>query len=130
MSADRPLCEQAHQVQVQCRLGSRLIVEGGPIKPEKFALPPYTQGRMLAIDHTPSLTDQSRQLFFQPLKFHLEPPDPQGAGCRHLFIKLCFLRLLLPLLALAVAGEDAGPVFQQLPFPGPYHVGMNLVFTR
>ena len=26
--------------------------------------------------------------------------------------------------------KDDGPVFQQLPFPGPYQVGMNLVFTR
>ena len=59
--------------------------------------------------------------FFEPLKFQLEPLD--------LLIKFCFLRLLLPLLALAVGGEDVGPVFQQLPFPGAYQVGMYLVFT-
>lgn len=58
---------------------------------------------------------------FQPLKFHLEPPN--------LFIEFCFLYFLLPLFALAIAGEDAGPVFQQLPFPSPYLVGMNLLFT-
>ena len=58
-----------------------------------------------------------RATFFQPLKFHLEPPD--------LFTKFCFLRLLLPLLALAIAGEDARPAFQQLPFPGPFHVRTN-----
>ena len=44
--------------------------------------------------------------FFQPLQFHLEPPG--------LLIKLCFLRLLLPLLALAVHGENVGPVFQPI----------------
>ena len=64
---------------------------------------------------------EAGNFFFQPLKFHLEPPD--------LFIKFCFLRLLLPLLALAVAREDAGPAFQQLPFPGSYLIGMYLVFT-
>ena len=58
---------------------------------------------------------------FQPLKFELEPLDR--------FKEFCFLRLLLPLLALAVGGEDVGPSFQQLPFPGAYQVGMNLVFT-
>ena len=57
MSADRRLCEQAHQMQVQCRLGSRLIVEGGATEPERLALLPSTQGRMLAINHTPSLMD-------------------------------------------------------------------------
>lgn len=62
------------------------------------------------------------QVFPQPLKFHLEPSE--------LFIKLCFLRLLLSLLALAVRSEDVGTVFQQLPFPGFYLIGMNLVFTR
>ena len=73
---------------------------------------------------------EAGNLFPQPLKFHLEPPEPQGAGCRHLFIELCFLCLPLPSLALTIAGEDLGPVFQQLPFPGPYQVGMNPVFTR
>ena len=33
-------------------------------------------------------------------------------------MEFCFLDLLLSLLASAIAGEDAGPVFQQLPFPG------------
>ena len=59
--------------------------------------------------------------FFQPLKFQLEPLD--------LFIKFCLLSLLLALVAPAVGGEDVGPVFQKLPFPGAYQVGMNLVFT-
>ncbi len=45
-------------------------------------------------------------------------------------IEFCFLRLLLPMLALAVAREDAGPVFQHLPFPGSYLIGMYLVYTR
>ena len=121
MSADRPLCEQAHQMQVQRRLGSRLIVEGGPIKSQQFALPSYTQSRMLVLNHAPSLTDRSGQLFFQPLKFHLEPPD--------LFIEFCFLRLLLPLPAFSIAVEDAGTVFQRLSLPGPYQIAMNLVFT-
>ena len=54
----------------------------------------------------------------------------RGAVPIHLFMEFCFLRLLLPLLALAIAGEDAGPAFQQLSFPGPNQAGMNLVFTR
>ena len=45
-------------------------------------------------------------------------------------MKSCFLCLLFPLLAFAIAGEDTGSVFQQLPFPGSYQVGMNLVFPR
>ena len=45
-------------------------------------------------------------------------------------MEFCFLRLLLPLLALAIGGEDAGPVFLKLPFPGPYQVGMNPLLTR
>ena len=45
-------------------------------------------------------------------------------------MEFCFLDLLLSLPASAIAGEDARPVFQQLPFPGPYQDGMNLVFTR
>ena len=64
MSADRPLCERAHQSQVQGRLGSRSVVEGGPIQRQQLTLPSYTQDRMLAIDHTPYLTDRSLQLYF------------------------------------------------------------------
>ena len=40
------------------------------------------------------------------------------------------MSLLLPLPALVARGEDGGSIFQQLPFPGPNQVGMNLVFTR
>ena len=58
------LVNQAHQMQVQGRLGSRLIVEGGPIQPQQLTLPSYTQDRMLAIDHAPPLPDRSGQLFF------------------------------------------------------------------
>ena len=122
MSADRPLCEHSHQMQIQRWLRRRLIVEGRPLEAEQFTLAAYTHNRLFNVNHRSSLTNRSGQLFFQPLKFHLEPPD--------LFIKFCLLRLLLPLLALAIAGEDAGPASQQLPFPGPYQVGMNLVFTR
>ena len=45
---------------------------------------------------------------FRPLEFHLEPPD--------VFIRLCFLRLLLPWLAFTVRSDDAGSIFRQLPF--------------
>ena len=62
--AQELLVNQAHQLQVQRRLGSRLIVEGGPIKPQQVALPSYTQSRMLVLNHAPSLTDRSGQLFF------------------------------------------------------------------
>ena len=41
-------------------------------------------------------------------------------------MEFCFLDLLLSLPASAIAGEDAGSVFQQLPFPGPYQVGMKI----
>ena len=58
------LVNQAHQMQVQRRLGSRLIVEGGPIKSQQLALPADTQSRMLVLNHAPSLTDRSGQLFF------------------------------------------------------------------
>ncbi len=44
-------------------------------------------------------------------------------------MKFCLLGLLLALVAPAVGGEDVGPSFQQLPFPGAYLVGMYLVFT-
>ena len=63
-----------------------------------------------------------RLTFFDPLKFHLEPPA--------LFVELCFLGLLFPLFVLAVRSEDPRPVFQQLPFRGPNQVGMKLMFTR
>ena len=125
--AQELLVNQAHQMQIQRWLRRRLIVEGRPLEAEKFTLAAYTHNRLFNVNHRSSLTNRSGQLFFsatffQPLKFHLEPPD--------LFIKFCLLCLLIPLLALAIAGEDAGPAFQQLPFPGPYQVGMNLVFTR
>lgn len=68
-----------------------------------------------------SLTEAGN-FFFQPLKFQLEPPD--------LFVKFCFLCLLLPLFAFAVRREDSGPVFLQLPFPGPNQAGMYLMLTR
>ena len=121
MSADRPLCEHSHQMQIQRWLRRRLIVEGRPLEAEQFTLAgvhaqPPLQYRSYIVSH-----ESKRATFFQPLKFHLEPPDQ--------FIKFCLLRLLIPLLALAIAGEDAGPAFQQLPFSGPNQVGMNLVFT-
>ena len=44
----------------------------------QFALSPYTQGLMLAINHTPSFTDQSRQLFFSHSSFILSRPICKG----------------------------------------------------
>ena len=81
-----------------------------------------TQCRVWYVDHSASHISQSGRLPFQPLTFHLEPPD--------LFVEFCLLGLLFPLFALAVAAEDAGTVFQQLPLPCPNQVGMNLMFTR
>ena len=117
MSAGRPLCEQAQEIQIQHWPRRRLIVEGRPVEAEQFTLATYTHNRLFNVSNSSSLTNRSGK-FFQPLKCQREPPD--------LFIKFCFLGLLLPLLALAVGGEDAGSVFQLSPFPGPYQVGMNL----
>ena len=36
----------------------------------------------------------------------------------------------IPVVCGAIADEDAGPVFKQLPFPDPDQVGLNLMFTQ
>ena len=40
--------------------------------------------------------------------------------------KIYFLNLLLPLLALAKAGKNAGPAYQKLLWPSQYQNEMNL----
>ena len=77
-----------------------------------------TQCRVWYVDHSASLISQSGRLSFQPLTFHLEPPD--------LFVEFCLLGLLFTLIVRAVTGEDTGTVFQQLPSPSPNQAGMNL----
>ena len=53
---------------------------------------------MISFDHHPLGLNRTGQLFFQPLKFHLESPN--------LLVEFGLYRLLLTLLLRAIAGKE------------------------
>lgn len=103
------LVDPTHEAQVLRVLGPSLIVERRAVQAQERTLPADAQHGMFGLDHGAFGLSRGRQIFFEPLKLHLEAAN--------LLVEFCLQGVGLFVLGRVPAREELRGAVEELALP-------------